>query len=67
LRKKHVQPAGKEIYRMKLYPLLPIIFIASYAFVAVSIFLNSPATALTALGVMGFFMAIYFLNIKAKA
>jgi APA family basic amino acid/polyamine antiporter len=66
LRKKQVQPAGKEIYRMKLYPLLPIMFIASYAFVAVSIFLNSPGTALTALGVMGLFMVIYFLSRKAK-
>jgi basic amino acid/polyamine antiporter, APA family len=66
LRKKQVQPAGKEIYRMKLYPLLPIMFIASYAFVAVSIFLNSPGTALTALGVMGLFMVIYFLSLKAK-
>ena len=66
LRKQRVQPQGQEIYRMKGYPLLPVIFIAAYAFVAVSIFVNTPATALTALGVMGFFILIYFLSLKPK-
>ncbi len=69
LRKQRVHPAGKDYYKMKLYPLLPAIFIAAYAFVAVSIFINSPGTALTALGVMGLFMLIYFLTkgLKRKA
>ncbi len=67
LRKHQVHPEGKEFYKMKLYPLLPVIFIAAYAFVAVSIFVNSPGTALTALGVMGFFMIIYFLTKGLKA
>jgi basic amino acid/polyamine antiporter, APA family len=67
LRKQRIRPEGEEIYRMKLFPLLPVIFIAAYAFVAVSIFVNSPSTALTALGVMGFFILIYFLSLKPKA
>jgi APA family basic amino acid/polyamine antiporter len=69
LRKQHVHPEGKEFYQMKLYPMLPVIFIAAYAFVAVIIFLNSPLTALTALAVMGFFMLVYFLTkgLKLKA
>jgi basic amino acid/polyamine antiporter, APA family len=62
LRKKQVHPSGKEFYQMKLYPLLPVIFIAAYAFVAISIFVNSPVTALTALAVMGFFTLLYFLT-----
>ncbi len=62
LRKQQVHPEGKEFYRMKLYPLLPVIFIAAYAFVAISIFVNSPGTALTALTVMGFFALLYFLT-----
>jgi basic amino acid/polyamine antiporter, APA family len=66
LRKQRVHPEGQEIYRMKGYPLLPVIFIAAYAFVAVSIFVNTPATALTALGVLGFFILIYFLSPKPK-
>ncbi len=62
LRKQKVHPPGKDFYQMKLYPLLPVIFIAAYAFVAISIFVNSPGTALTALAVMGFFTLVYFLT-----
>jgi APA family basic amino acid/polyamine antiporter len=67
LRKHKVRPEGKEIYQMKLYPVLPAIFIAAYSFVAISIALDTPWTALTALIVMGFFMLIYFLSRKPKA
>src|SRR4029077_2751504 len=49
LRKQGVRPAGSGFYRMKLYPLLPLIFIAAYTFVAISIALDTPWTALTAL------------------
>jgi APA family basic amino acid/polyamine antiporter len=66
LRKQQVHPAGAEFYRMKLYPLLPIIFIASYTFVAISIALDTPWTALTAILVMGAFMLIYFLGLRRK-
>jgi APA family basic amino acid/polyamine antiporter len=64
LRKQDVHPEGNEYYRMKLYPLLPLIFISAYAFVAISIALDTPWTALTALAVMGAFMLIYFLSQK---
>ena len=67
LRKEKVHPKGEEFYRMKLYPLLPIVFIAAYSFVAISIALDTPWTALTALIVMGIFMLIYFLSVKRKA
>jgi APA family basic amino acid/polyamine antiporter len=67
LRKQKVRPEGKEIYQMKLYPVLPAIFIAAYSFVAISIALDTPWTALTALLVMGAFMLIYFLSRKPKA
>jgi len=66
LRKQKVHPEGAEFYQMKLYPLLPIIFIAAYTFVAISITLDTPWTALTALAVMGAFMLIYFLSRKPK-
>ncbi|HEY4965108.1 MAG TPA: APC family permease [Puia sp.] len=65
LRKQGVHPEGAEFYRMKLYPLLPLVFIAAYTFVAISITLDTPWTALTALVVMGAFMLIYFLSKKA--
>ncbi|HEY2648313.1 MAG TPA: APC family permease [Puia sp.] len=67
LRKEKVHPKGEEFYRMKLYPLLPVIFITAYSFVAISIALDTPWTALTALIVMGFFILIYFLSAKRKA
>ena len=67
LRKQKVHPKGEEFYQMKLYPLLPIVFITSYSFVAISIALDTPWTALTALIVMGIFMLIYFLSVKRKA
>lgn len=55
---------GTGIYSMKLYPLLPVIFIAAYAFVAVSIALDyekNNYAALTGLVVLAFFIAIYFI------
>jgi APA family basic amino acid/polyamine antiporter len=67
LRKQKVHPEGKEFYQMKLFPLLPLIFMASYSFVAVSIAIDTPWTALTALIVIGAFMLIYFLSLKPKA
>jgi basic amino acid/polyamine antiporter, APA family len=67
LRKHHVHPEGEEFYRMKLFPLLPVIFISAYSFVAISITLDTPWTALTALAVMGVFMLIYFLGRRRGA
>jgi APA family basic amino acid/polyamine antiporter len=51
---------------MKLFPLLPVVFIAAYSFVAISIALDTPWTALTALIVMSIFILIYFLGTKRK-
>jgi APA family basic amino acid/polyamine antiporter len=67
LRKQKVHPEDSEFYQMKLYPLLPLIFIASYSFVAFSIALDTPWTALIALAVMGFFMVIYFISRKSES
>ena len=66
LRKKQVQPAGGHIYRMKIYPLMPLIFISAYVYVAISIFIDRPGTALIALGVLAFFMIIFFLGTGKK-
>jgi APA family basic amino acid/polyamine antiporter len=61
-RTKHLDKTG--IYKMKLYPLLPIIFIAAYTFVAISIAINDYVTALTGLGVLAVFIIIYFATRK---
>ena len=52
---------GTGIYQMKLFPLLPIIFIAAYAFIGISIFIDKPSTALLGLLILFIFIGIYFL------
>lgn len=64
---RHLDNTG--IYSMKLYPLLPVIFIAAYAFLAISIaadYQKNDHAALTGLIVLTFFMAIYFLCYRKK-
>ena len=61
-RTKHLNGTG--IFSMKLYPLLPLIFILAYAFVAISIALdykNNDYAALIGLAVLAFFTGLYFV------
>lgn len=58
-RTRHLDNTG--IYRMKLFPLQPIVFILAYAFVCTSIILTTPYIALTGTGVLLGFTALYFL------
>lgn len=46
LRKRTRHLDGTGIYQMKLYPLLPLIFIAAYIFVGISIIFDTPTLAL---------------------
>ncbi len=64
---KHLDDTG--IYKMKLFPVLPLIFIAAYIFVAISIALDykdNKYAALTGLAVMAVFTGLYFLLDKLK-
>lgn len=61
---KHLDNTG--IYKMKLFPLMPIIFILAYLFVGVSIAIDDPGAALTGLGVLAVFVVLYFLLHGAK-
>lgn len=61
IRKKTAYLDGSGIYKMKAYPLLPLIFIAAYTFVAISIFVTNTAISLIALAVLAAFMIIYFI------
>ena len=62
---KHLDETG--IFKMKLFPLLPVIFICAYIFVAISIAIKDPSTALTGICVLAAFLLIYFIsNIFAK-
>ena len=62
LRKKTRHLNNTGIYTMKLYPLMPLIFIAAYIFVGISIAVNTPQFAFIGLGVLAVFIGIYFLS-----
>lgn len=63
IRKRTSYLNNTGIFSMKLYPLMPVIFIIAYSFVAISIALdyrNNNYAALVGLGVLAFFMTLYF-------
>lgn len=62
---KHLDGTG--IYKMKLFPLLPLIFMLTYCFVGVSIAIQTPKTAVIGLIVLGAFMLIYFVSQRFKS
>ncbi len=66
LRKRTKHLDGTGIYKMKLYPLLPLIFIAAYIFVGISIWINTPNLAWTGIAVFAAFLIIYFLVTKGR-
>jgi APA family basic amino acid/polyamine antiporter len=61
LRKRTKHLDGTGIYKMKLYPLLPLVFIAAYIFVGISIAFDTPRLALIATGVFAGFLLLYFV------
>ncbi|RYZ50774.1 MAG: amino acid permease [Chitinophagaceae bacterium] len=64
IRKRTAHLNGTGIFSMKLYPLLPLIFIVAYAFVAISIALDYEANdyaALVGIAVLLFFTLLYFI------
>ena len=61
LRKRTKHLDGTGIYKMKLYPLLPLLFIAAYIFVGISIAFDTPRLAVIATGVFAGFLLLYFL------
>jgi APA family basic amino acid/polyamine antiporter len=66
LRRRTRHLDGTGIYKMKLYPALPLIFISAYIFVGISIWINTPVLAWTGLAVFAVFLLIYFLVTKLK-
>lgn len=66
IRKRTKNLDNTGIYKMKLYPIQPIIFISAYLFVAVSIAIATPEAAYISLAVLGVCMAIYFVMKSMK-
>lgn len=61
-RTSHLDNTG--IYKMKLYPLLPLIFMTAYSFVAISIifdYKNNHYAAAVGASVLLFFIGVYFI------
>jgi APA family basic amino acid/polyamine antiporter len=61
---KHLDNTG--IYKMKFYPLLPLVFITAYLFVGISVAIADPNAALTGLGVLSVFILINFILQRKK-
>lgn len=61
LRKRTAHLNNTGIYMMKLYPVLPIIFIAAYSFVAISLLINQTKLSLIGLGILLGFIILYFI------
>lgn len=69
IRKKTAHLNQSQIYSMKYYPILPIIFILNYLFVGTAIALdykNNNNAALTGVIVLAVFVAIYFIFYRNK-
>lgn len=66
LRKRTRHLDGTGIYKMKFYPFLPLVFIAAYIFVGISIAINTPDLALIGLAVFAAFLLIYGIIVKYK-
>lgn len=61
LRKKTKHLDGTGIYSMKLFPLLPVVFVLAYLFVGTVIAITYPQYALIGTAVFAFFLLIYFI------
>jgi APA family basic amino acid/polyamine antiporter len=61
LRKRTKHLDGTGIYSMKLFPVLPVIFIITYLFVGAVIAINNPEYALIGLSVFAVFLLLYFV------
>lgn len=65
LRKRKIGDEG-QIYRVPFKGVLPILFMATYLFVALSIAIDQPMTALTGVGVLLAFMVFYLLVLAKR-
>ncbi len=66
LRKATAHLDAEGTFKMKLFPLLPIIFMITYAFVATVIFIDKPNTGLLGVGILAVFIALYFIINRLK-
>lgn len=63
-RTRHLDDTG--IYKMKLFPLMPLIFIAAYIFVGISIAVDTPNLAGIGTAVFSSFLLLYFVIVGGR-
>lgn len=61
LRRKTADLNDTGIYMMRFYPMIPIIFITAYTFVAVILFITRTNLSLIGIGVLAGFLILYFI------
>lgn len=61
LRYRKVMVDPEKTYKTPFYPLLPILYILAYIFIALSIFAKEPKAAWIGLAILGGFLVIYFV------
>jgi APA family basic amino acid/polyamine antiporter len=59
---KHLDDSGAKIYKMKWYPFMPLVYIAAYLFVSVSILIKDPGAGLIGGALLALFFVIYLLT-----
>ncbi|MBL0356132.1 MAG: amino acid permease [Chitinophagaceae bacterium] len=63
-RKKTTNLDGTGIYKMKWFPLMPLVFMAAYLFVGISIAIADPAAAVTGMSLL--VVLLFFIFISPK-
>ena len=63
---KHLDESGASIYKMKWYPLMPLVYIAAYLFVSVSILIKDPGAGLIGLVLLAIFFILYLVTKNRK-
>ena len=66
IRKKTKHFDKSQIYTMRFFPLMPIVFISAYIFVAISITIDKPQTALIGTAVLAAFLALFFVTKRSR-
>lgn len=65
-RKKTKELDGTGIYKMKWFPLMPVVFMLAYLFVGASIAMADPEAAITGMLLLAVFTLLYFLFHRKK-
>lgn len=66
IRRKTANLNNTGIYKMKFFPLFPVIFISAYTLVGISIIVSNTKISLIGIGVLALFMLLYFMIVRFK-